>query len=237
MYKLILNRAQDASLGFDMYSYALSKIVNRLPSQNFKDFFNSFSDAVSHFGEQELYARAAERSTILKINPELSKYNGERADRFKLQGQEALTQSLNALKGLREESMKEEQTRNKVGDFKVLQNDYVQMIVAYEIKPSDVEKLDKTLTEVLEVAKTNGEKGLFDYIEKKINELSKLRNNKDRGAIDNIPYWKLVAIAVFIGVTVWLVWRCVVKGKNCSQLSSVISALGKTLIGLLQQFC
>lgn len=78
-----------------------------------------------------------------------------------------------------------------------------------ELKPKDVDKLSEQLREALEPAQTGDPLTLIAHIEKKLEELTEVRTSDNRGMVDNIPLWKIIAVAVFFAITLWALIRCV----------------------------
>lgn len=96
-----------------------------------------------------------------------------------------------------------------------------------EIKPKDIERIIEQLDEALVVAKSGDPLALVDHIAAKLKELAGVRAGNDRGMVDNIPWWKIVAVAVFFAITIWALFRCVWRwfGPRCSPSEGLIYVL------------
>ena len=113
-----------------------------------------------------------------------------------------------------------------LGDLKVYLADA-------ELKPSDVGKLAKLIDDSVASVK-KGPGALLDSINSKLAELDTTRKRPDRGAVDNIAAWILIAIAIYLGISLVAVIVCLVKKRNCSALLQALAAFGITLIALIK---
>jgi hypothetical protein len=116
-----------------------------------------------------------------------------------------------------------------LGDLKVF-------IADCEFKPSDVGKLAKLIDENAASVK-KGPGALLDSIISKLAELETARKRPDRGAVDNIPLWKLIAIAVYLGIALIAVTVCLVRRNNCAALIQALAAAGTSLVAIVSLFC
>jgi hypothetical protein len=105
-----------------------------------------------------------------------------------------------------------------------------------ELKPTDVAKLAKTLDEVGAAIK-GGDKAIADYVSKKLSDLENARRQPDRGTSDNIPIWKLLAVAAFVGLALFVIFRCVVKKVDCAAAVAAAIAAGTTIEKLVALLC
>jgi hypothetical protein len=106
-----------------------------------------------------------------------------------------------------------------------------------EIKSSDAKKLMDALDEIIVAVNNNGEQGFLNFLTSKTADLEQLRQSPTRGTEDNIPVWKLVAIAVFLGLGIYGIIRCIVRGRNCGQVFSKAELTGLTLAAIIASFC
>lgn len=60
------------------------------------------------------------------------------------------------------------------------------------------------------------EQNLLQFMENQLVELAKVRKTESRGAEKNIAAWKLIAIAVLIGVATWSIIKCKLTPWRCS---------------------
>jgi hypothetical protein len=213
-------------------------IVATTDDKNIYNFYSILSDAVEHYGYAEMHFRQQERSNIAKRMVAGLKDVERIAQRYNGKGEAVLNHALNTLKILKTipatEVDKKVKDTNKLTEF---QEDFLEIMVQIEMKPSDVEKIRVQIEQAVQVVRANGERGILDHLDKKTVELRDTRKSKDRGAVDNIPVWKIAAIAVFLAVGVWLIYRCLVKGKNCDAVERLAKGLGKTIATLIISLC
>lgn len=112
-------------------------------------------------------------------------------------------------------------------------------LAALEMKPADVERLAAQLQEVISVARDGDALRLLDHIIGKVEELAKVRAGDDRGMVDNIPWWKVVAVAVFFAIAVWALIKCGWRwfGWSCSPNEALIYVLIAKAAGLGYKLC
>jgi hypothetical protein len=104
-----------------------------------------------------------------------------------------------------------------------------------ELKGSDIKKLNLVFDEV-EFAFNKSEKAVGELVNQKLIELQKLRKSPDRGNVENIPIWKLVSIAVYVGVGLTYVIRCILLDR-CSRGEKAFFYLTALILGISLKFC
>ena len=117
--------------------------------------------------------------------------------------------------------------------------DFLDVVVGYEVKTSDVQRISALLEETITIALAQGELGVVNHVEQKLTELDALRRSPDRGTAENIPFWKAVGIAIMLGVVVAIVIRCINKRRasDCRILEKAAYTAGWGIGGLLVLFC
>ncbi len=229
-----LSREMQRTSSFQIVSLPLKETMYNSDPQMMESI-RSFIDATSNFGLAELYARTAERTMITSSFSDLKKMNEQRCEKYNAKGLRQLEMALSSLKKAeRSKSDKPNSSLNKASEE--LQQELMEFYTEYEIKTSDIVKLKKLTDEAfLEMSKS--ENGVFNLLESKMLELQKLRSGKDRGAIDNIPFWKIAGIAIFIGFGIYALWACIIRRRGCSAAESNAAKIGMTIGGLLTYYC
>ena len=205
--QILLSREQQAGIEFQTYSASFKELFLESDSKNLRIFANAFIGAMTNFGQCELYARKAERAKILNVFPEVQRNGLQQSQRQNDKGLELLEHALAAFKSFNLESQGEPISggRPNLTPLTSFRGDLVSFIVDLEIKASDAEEINKVLTETIEIVSGRGETGILNYVEGKLTELAGVRKRADRGAVSNIPYWKLVGIAIMLGIVVSIV--------------------------------
>lgn len=228
----ILTREQNADLDFLLMSLPFRNSFNYNDESKLNEFVEGFLNAVSYFGLSELEFRKKDRcegKASFKLLKSSYNLNGVR---YNKKGLKSLSIASSELKLFKSNLKIDKKNIFKDEEFK---QDLLSFFVDLEIKPSDVNKLTGVLNETLKECSKGPEQTIL-FLQKKVEELNKLRNSPDRGAIDNIPWWKLVAIAVMIGLSVWDIWRCIYKGV-CSKAEKAAIKAGYTIASLVAKFC
>ena len=99
-----------------------------------------------------------------------------------------------------------------------------------DLKPVDVEKLTNRLREATAVARDATPEAMADYIRRVITELAEARRSDNRGMVDNLPWWKIVAVAVYFAMGLWSLLKCTWRwfGWSCTPNEALIySLIGK----------
>ncbi|TAE49812.1 MAG: hypothetical protein EAZ89_13515 [Bacteroidetes bacterium] len=174
-------------------------------------FLESYNDAVANFGESELLFVAGNQETqaIALNNLGLSK--------------------LSALDSLFDELRSEVQTyvmtSEDVQELKDATDELKNLLAntEYEISQADIAKLHLSVDNAVNAAVANNEAGAEAYIETHKAELQTLRSRADRGVVSNIVIWKLAAIAVWLGVAIWLLILCIRRRRQGLQCNDLIT--------------
>ena len=108
-------------------------------------------------------------------------------------------------------------------------------LVDTECKKSDLEKVDRAVRETLDVVGKHGLAALPDHLERQLDELAKRRRSPGRGAEENIPWWKLGAIILIVGVAIMNFIHCTFFGCTVTDWNGYIA--GYTVLVLILLFC
>jgi hypothetical protein len=116
-------------------------------------------------------------------------------------------------------------------------SDLMPLLTEADIKPSDVITLKAIQDEVMTVAIGKGVPGLIQHVLTNMEKLAELRDRPDRGAVDNIAWWKIAAIAAFLGLWVAAVARCLISRRQRSNVTNAALAAGMTIAFVVALFC
>lgn len=241
----ILSREQQAALDFQVSSSPFVMSFKDSKQSDLSEFAEGFIDSLSFFGVSELYYRGKERVEVGKENKSRVEYLNKMAVRNNEKGLKVLQLITPCVdrhikevvlsessKG-RETSVDKDRNRPDFSDFRY---DAIAFFEDLETKPEDTKKLIAVLDEVIKAAE-KGEKNVYEFINIKAKELAKVRKGKDRGVVDNIPWWKIVAIAVILGLATAEIWRCYIRKQGCSKVEQAAYKAGYTLASLVLKFC
>jgi hypothetical protein len=230
----LLSREQAASAEFLHASAKLEEVARDGHGQGLATFAEHVVQAINAFGLSELHARQAERYETLNLRAETAEVARKLSEEHNEKGLRNLDSSRRGLQVFREELAG--YPKAEIGPaVEAFRDEFRVQLAQLEVKASDVERLDSSLGEVFEVAAA-GADGLPDYLEKHLGELEKARRGADRGAIENIPIWKVIAIVVAIGVWIWALFRCGIFG-SCSLAEGLAYFTIFWIAVLIARFC
>ena len=186
-------------------------------------YFDFLIDAGASFGRCELHARSLERATALKVFPERQRPLQADVARYNADGLDQIVHARATLPFLRKEIEAVEFDR----DVMLKRLDDVQRelqlgLADWEMKGSDAVKIFDTAVEAFGVVRKEGPVGLVDYLDRNLGRLDEARRRDDRGAVDNIPFWKLIFIAGFLGWWILTWFACGVF--SCSPATGLVLA-------------
>jgi hypothetical protein len=234
----MLNKRQEAVAGFFQSACEFKALSKDWPDESLHKFAEVIINSTALFGETEFYAREAERCKILGIQKEREKFCDKLVKSRNLDGLQVLSDAPIVLKTVKKQvnNLQVNITRETGKLLKIFSDRFAEILVDTHLKPSDVGKVQKIVEEVTLIGTKKGMPGLLSFLEEKTNEYQKARKQEDRGVVDNAPYWKLVAVALFLGIAVIAVIHCIMfRGCNAVSASSYAGAL--IVLGLIALFC
>ena len=224
-------------LQFKLHSIPLKEAINGTKLEPLITLNNTLIDAVGWFGVSEHYARQAERSSLIKDDSRaeqcqaLLKWHNETGLQI-FSRVKATLEALSAEFGKERPSGKDEEVnaglKRSLADLKTIVTDF-------DIKPSDAEKIGRAINEVDLVIEAAGHSGVIKLLQQKLFELGEFRSRPDRGAVENIPWWKLAAIVAAVGIWVIALIHCGWFG--CSVDWSTAYAIGFNIAAYIAYFC
>lgn len=171
---------------------AAEKVPTVLP------YFDSLTSVIACFGRTELVARRYDRGDALRMRPEkallqeVSKHNEA--------GLAQLTVLRSTLPQLEKEIAAAKLAKGFVAKrLKETSDEFKLALVDWDMKGSDAKKIGAVLDEMVGLVSKEGVAALPGYLDGKFAELEEVRRRPDRGAIDNIPWWKILIIVGMVG--------------------------------------
>lgn len=185
-------------------------------------FYDNFTSAVASFMESELNFRQAGRAEILNIHSDLAAYSRRTGETLNRKGILLLENALNSF------SIFERQAESLVFDETItdlvdeFDEELKNQLLLLETKASDTEQIYQSFAQVYEyLCPTGSTSSLYEYQQSRIEELISVRSQEGRGAVTNIAWWKVVAIAVTACVSLVSIIRCYALHK-CSKKEQAI---------------
>lgn len=232
---MLLGRNQQATLEYLNASQYLRQISESPNGTGLLEFTSSFVNAVSFFGISELKAREAERAGILDVQSNKVITSLKASSQFNEKGFRTLSYARDSLKKFRDELVNVTDTKKYDDKFLIFQSELNEALVEVETKASDVKIISDSFTECFDLMKNKGVHSLPDYLEEKINNLEDIRKRPDRGAVQNIPLWKVAAIAVAVGVLIWAFFKC--NYFECTQIEGIAYVTVFWIAALVTNYC
>ncbi|MES2691537.1 MAG: hypothetical protein V4658_14105 [Bacteroidota bacterium] len=230
----ILNREQSALMDFDAMSSPQLLSFKNCGECELADFLEAYNDACSLFGLSELYFRQAGRIEEGTGETDLITYYTELGTAYNEKGIGVLTLAIAGLQAYVDSHAFI--PPGTPANFTGMVNEFKFYFENMETKPSDTAELVTVLNETI-TAVSVGEKASYEYLLTKANELKIVRLSPDRGASTNLAWWKIVAIAVYIGLAAIEIWLCILRSKGCSKVTKAALKAGQTIAALVMKFC
>ncbi|MBV7296940.1 hypothetical protein [Enterovibrio paralichthyis] len=232
----MLSIKQEAVSSFLQSSNPWRDLSKNWPDDSWANFADSLINAVAIFGETEHFAREAERCQVLGIQKDREKQCNRMVKKRNAAGLDVLSDAGAALKKMkkRAKDAKVCSAKRIKSELAAFESDFADLLVDSQLKPSDVRKVQNVVEEAVSLARKKGVDGMFSLLEKNLDELTSLRKRDDRGAFDNVPMWKIVAVALFLGVAVIAIIHCLGFGCRGNEISYGAALL---VLGLIALFC
>ena len=220
-----LSREHQAVFNFETAVAQLRPVTETdVDEADYKNFYDSFTSAVSNFINSELHFRQADRCETVGVNPDLETYSRDYGTELNDRGIAMLGNARDALNDF----IEQQGALPTTGDeFEAELSDYADRLkrtmVSLEIKASDASELSEAIDQAIATL-APGANGadLLNYASTKIQELIDVRGEDGRGADTNIPIWKLIAAAVLLVLGLWVVYKCYYSRWLCSKKEKAI---------------
>jgi hypothetical protein len=89
---------------------------------------------------------------------------------------------------------------------------------------------------ILDLAAKGDVAALYKEVADRAVQLQKLRSSEDRGMQENIPVWKIAAIAVAVGIWIWALFKCKWWG-SCSLKEGLAYFIVFWISVLIARYC
>lgn len=199
-----------ASLIRPTLATAAEKVPTVLP------YFDALSGVIACFGRTELLARRYDRGEALGLRPdkallaEVTKHN------------EAGLGQLTVLRSTLAQMEKDLAAAKLAKGFatkrlKETSDEFRLALVDWDMKGTDARKIGDVLDEMVGLVTKKGVTALPGYLDEKFAELEQVRRRPDRGAIDNIPWWKILIIVGMVGW--WIIQMLWCNAFGCAPAS------------------
>ena len=232
--KSIFSREQEALISYQSACLTFERMQRANGNEALLSFTTLYSESFGFFGATELIARQSERYDAVGIMADYSAVLAARSASMNQRGLDVLSRAKDSFVKLTMEDEPIWDNPKLKEQLESARNQIVEYIVELEIKASDVKKLDAIVAECFTAAQ-NGKTALSKYVLAKVDELDRIRRDTDRGNRENIPFWKVIGIAIFIGAWIWGFISCAFF--RCT-VSSTVAPGVLALIGLaLILFC
>lgn len=219
---IVLDHAFQSTFGGDEATPTLNHFTDLLGATTFQ------------FGLCELHDRRAQRLEAIGER-EAANFHLSKSQNYQARGLE----HLDALRRLADDTAGEiakaeapspREGRSAIDRFA---KDLMDFIADSELKPKDVGRIEELVLEALTAV---SEGNLGDLLIKRVEELSEARRSEDRGNRDNLPWWKIVIIAAYLGLAVWKIWRCTIR-KRCRRGEKAAIEAAAVILGISLKFC
>lgn len=223
---------------FESEIQSFANFIDNTQVKSLVEFNATFLDGFRTLGVGELYARQHERQALLselKAQAARSKalfvsYNNKGLDRIATAKQKLSTVAADFSVLIPAKSAKavEVSVKEFISEFKLLSVDL-------EIKGRDAEKLFNAVDQAFQSYQDKGYEGLTALLGNKLDELTTVRKSDNRGAVDNFPVWKVIAIIVALGVAILGAIHC--SWFRCSLAAGAAYYIVFAIAAIVAQFC
>lgn len=199
---------------------------------------DAIGSAAANFGLCEIYDRKAGRGEALEQGKERVRHYKKMSDRYQQRGLAVLERAISQLPNFEAElsSIRKRPARAVAAKrASEARDDFLLWFSESELKVADMKKLEKALAEAT-TAVLEGPESFGKHVSAKLTELQKARKSDDRGNRDNIPWWKIVLIALYLLVSLWKIIRCIILDR-CSKAEKAIVEAAAAILGVSLKFC
>jgi hypothetical protein len=234
MYSLVQDRVRTFELGV----LPFKNFIAGAQVKAFTEMNEHFIDAARTLGVGELYARRHERESRLKSLENEAKGSKALFIKHNQLGMQRLADTSQKLK----EAVKELGAHFGQKDLKSILprinaqvDEFKFQCVELEIKGKDVDKLYTAVDSLVSSLQKGGLKGIADLLDCKLTELATVRKSENRGAIDNFPVWKMIALVFFLGAWIIAVIHCTLFG--CTTTAGASYSIIMAIAAIVTTMC
>lgn len=223
------SRNQTRIQNFIDASRKLEPFVRDERSDLLAEVLHGMTDAVILFGRSEMDYRQAQRYRALDIKSEEAQRREERGGFHHERGLQSLEAAIESIREFEQEASEYEpvEISSDDEDIQYLRREWRAQLAELEIKASDVKRLNDALEEALGAVIEGQAEGIARFVEQRLTELQEIRESETRGTEENIPVWKIAAVAAFFGIAMWALMKCRWRwfGRKCTWKEELIYAL------------
>jgi len=230
-----LSREQKAQADFLTEVSKLKTYVGDLAPDGFKDAIDALTSATSRFGDCELRVRAAERFAVIGVSAEEATSLNARGLASNERGLAALGVFTTFVDGLEKVQVRKGAAELWAAESPDIRDQWREQLAQLDLGPADAKHLVGMMDECFSAIDKDGMTGLSRYLRDQVEELDKVRRTPERGTWANsFPWWKIVAAAIWLGVSVYAVWQAVTYGAPWWSIAMIIfiALIGTVLIAL-----
>lgn len=201
---------------------------------------DTFRNAVAQFGLAEIYARQCDRCNALGLYPERASFAAAASQRHNDRGLELLRESRRGVADFLSHLDDYPAVPDLGQELDQFQDAVREQLVDLEVKGSDVSRINEEIERCFGTVRKEGLEGLGTYLDDRLGELEDVRQGEDRGARENIPIWKAIAVAVIIGVSLWWLFKCrwrIFRGWSCSVREERAYGMIGLIASLIAAYC
>lgn len=204
-------------------------------SPSFDDFADLLGAATLNFGLCELHDRRALRFESVG-GRDFASAHRERSAAFQKRGLDILDRAIRLEKQMAQEFEKAKKPEDAIGEAVLsrFHGDFMALVADSELKPKDVGRIADLIDEAVKALMSGENLGL--WLSHQAKTLSDARRSEDRGNRDNLPWWKIVIIAAYVGLSVWKIWRCTVRNR-CRKGEKAAYEAAAVVLGISLKFC
>jgi hypothetical protein len=210
--KTLLSMDQEAQVGFLQAVGPLRQLTAVTPLATAPRVVDALTAVTLAFGACELRMRRSERLTELGLFEDEASALAESAREHNQRGLHAIP----AVRELAEELGRQEPDGEPQGEWaeagEFSRRSWRYHVSEMDVDRSEASKLSKLMDDCCDAVDRGGPRGLGEYLGSQIDELQRVRMSPDRGTHSTnpaFPWWKIVAAAAWIGVTVATVVRAI----------------------------
>src|SRR6266576_1302899 len=221
----------------DGFTRAAFQFVGMLEDEHLRRFAAQLSDGVTVTAESELYARQVERCEALGVQRGRGEFCQQRFGELNERGRRIIQASTARLTELREAFKSQYPKDKRVAPAQVNEwRDRIYTLLSeLDLKGSDAKELKGIVDQYAEIMTKKGPAEVLALLEQNVNELYRVRGESGRGATTNLPIWKAIAIAAFMGVGLWAIFKCGFFG--CTINENLAYGTIMTIAALVSWFC
>jgi len=230
-----LSRDQTAQSEFARHVSDLKTYAGDRGPTGFMDAIDALASATSRFGACELNIRRAERLGVFETSAAEAKHLRGRGLELNDHGLEALRAFREFVDGLEKLPVDSSGRERWSAESKEMRAQFREQLAQVDVGEADAKHLATMTEQCFSAIDDKGLAGLAGYLRGHLDELDKVRRTPERGTwAHSFPWWKIVAAAIWLGVSVVAVWQAVTFGAPWWSIAMIIfvALVGTILIAL-----